>query len=138
MPCCYFVWAIFMKPLVKMPLRLPKFWILSLLNVGQVVKLKRSWRGLRLSFEDSLDADCAEGSPTAKLQVSRAGKAEPVTKEAALARFLDHVQRHERVWVPTRLDIARHWMANHRGMRPKSTMYSWMNVWNVYMNQNPE
>jgi len=32
---------------------------------------------------------------------------------AALARFLDHVQRHERVWVATRLDIARHWSRTH-------------------------
>jgi hypothetical protein len=27
-------------------------------------------------------------------------------------RFLDYVQNHERVWVPTRLQIARHWHAN--------------------------
>ena len=27
----------------------------------------------------------------------------------ALQRFLDHVERHERVWVTRRLDIARHW-----------------------------
>ncbi len=32
---------------------------------------------------------------------------------AALARFLDHVQAHDRVWVATRLDIARHWLAVH-------------------------
>jgi putative urate catabolism protein len=29
---------------------------------------------------------------------------------AALARFLDHVQRHEGVWICRRIDIARHWM----------------------------
>ena len=34
-------------------------------------------------------------------------------RSAALARFLDHVARHDRVWVATRLDIARHWMAAH-------------------------
>lgn len=28
----------------------------------------------------------------------------------AVARFLDHVLVHERVWVATRLDIARHWL----------------------------
>ncbi|MDD2712422.1 MAG: allantoinase PuuE [Simplicispira sp.] len=27
----------------------------------------------------------------------------------ALQRFLDHVQRHDRVWVARRIDIARHW-----------------------------
>lgn len=30
---------------------------------------------------------------------------------AALARFLDHVQAHERVWICRRIDIARHWIA---------------------------
>jgi putative urate catabolism protein len=32
---------------------------------------------------------------------------------AALARFLDHVGRHDRVWVCRRIDIARHWHAQH-------------------------
>jgi putative urate catabolism protein len=31
----------------------------------------------------------------------------------ALQRFLDHVERHERVWVARRIDIARHWKAVH-------------------------
>ena len=31
----------------------------------------------------------------------------------ALQRFLDHVQRHDRVWVTRRIDIARHWKAVH-------------------------
>ncbi len=30
---------------------------------------------------------------------------------AALARFLDHVQAHDRVWICRRIDIARHWIA---------------------------
>jgi chitin deacetylase len=34
-------------------------------------------------------------------------------RTAALARFLDYVQGHERVWVASRLDIARHWTAHH-------------------------
>jgi putative urate catabolism protein len=34
-------------------------------------------------------------------------------KIAGLARFLDHVARHDRVWVPRRIDIARHWQAVH-------------------------
>ena len=31
----------------------------------------------------------------------------------ALQRFLDHLQRHDRVWVCRRVDIARHWIAHH-------------------------
>ena len=31
----------------------------------------------------------------------------------ALKRFLDHVQRHDRVWVCRRIDIARHWRSVH-------------------------
>jgi peptidoglycan/xylan/chitin deacetylase (PgdA/CDA1 family) len=34
-------------------------------------------------------------------------------RAAALGRFLDHVQRHDRVWICRRLDIARHWIAHH-------------------------
>jgi peptidoglycan/xylan/chitin deacetylase (PgdA/CDA1 family) len=30
-----------------------------------------------------------------------------------LLRFLDHVARHDRVWICRRIDIARHWIANH-------------------------
>jgi putative urate catabolism protein len=31
----------------------------------------------------------------------------------ALQRFLDHVERHDRVWVCRRVDIARHWREHH-------------------------
>ncbi len=31
----------------------------------------------------------------------------------ALARFLDHVAAHDRVWLCRRIDIARHWIARH-------------------------
>ena len=31
----------------------------------------------------------------------------------ALQRFLDHVERHDRVWVCRRVDIARHWIVRH-------------------------
>ena len=31
----------------------------------------------------------------------------------ALQRFLDHVERHDRVWIARRIDIARHWKAAH-------------------------
>jgi peptidoglycan/xylan/chitin deacetylase (PgdA/CDA1 family) len=32
---------------------------------------------------------------------------------AGLWRLLDHIQKHQGVWVTRRLDIAKHWMATH-------------------------
>jgi OHCU decarboxylase len=32
-------------------------------------------------------------------------------RSAALARFLDYVEGHDRVWIATRIDIARHWIS---------------------------
>jgi putative urate catabolism protein len=32
---------------------------------------------------------------------------------AALERFLDHVQSHDKVWITRRIDIAQHWIAQH-------------------------
>lgn len=66
-------------------------------------------------LKDSFDTLYAEGESAPKMMsiglhcrlVGRPGRA------AALARFLDYVQSHERVWVATRLDIARHWVAMH-------------------------
>ena len=37
---------------------------------------------------------------------------------AALQRFLDHVEHHDRVWVCRRVDIARHWVAAHPAQTP--------------------
>ncbi len=34
-------------------------------------------------------------------------------KVAGLRRFIEHVQRHEGVWTPRRIDIARHWARTH-------------------------
>ncbi len=31
----------------------------------------------------------------------------------ALCRFLDHIAKHDRVWVARRIDIAEHWIAEH-------------------------
>ena len=31
----------------------------------------------------------------------------------ALQRFLDHIARHDKVWVARRIDIARHWAQHH-------------------------
>jgi peptidoglycan/xylan/chitin deacetylase (PgdA/CDA1 family) len=32
---------------------------------------------------------------------------------AGLKKFLDHVQKHDRVWLARRIDIARHWRKMH-------------------------
>lgn len=66
-------------------------------------------------LKDSFDTLYAEGDDRPKMLsiglhcrlVGRPGRA------AALARFLDYVRGHERVWVATRLDIARHWIRTH-------------------------
>jgi putative urate catabolism protein len=67
-------------------------------------------------LKDSFDVLYAEGKRGAPKMLSvglhcrlvgRPGRA------AALARFLDYVKGHDRVWVATRLDIARHWIAQH-------------------------
>ena len=66
-------------------------------------------------LRDSFDTLYAEGESAAKMLsiglhcrlVGRPGRI------AGLARFLDHVGRHEKVWVATRLEIARHWLAVH-------------------------
>lgn len=40
--------------------------------------------------------------------VGRPGRA------AALRRFIEYVLSHDKVWIPKRIDIARHWYAHHR------------------------
>jgi putative urate catabolism protein len=67
-------------------------------------------------LRDSFDLLYAEGVTAPKMMsvglhgrvIGRPGRA------AALARFLDYVLGHEKVWVATRLDIARHWHAEHK------------------------
>jgi len=69
---------------------------------------------LRDSF-DVLYAEGKAGSPKMMSVglhcrlVGRPGRA------AALQRFIDYVLDHDRVWVPRRIDIARHW---HESLRP--------------------
>ncbi|MGJ4998597.1 allantoinase PuuE [Bradyrhizobium sp. HKCCYLS3077] len=66
-------------------------------------------------LKDSFDTLYAEGVESPKMMsvglhcrlVGRPGRA------AALARFLDYIMGHEKVWVATRLDIARHWIRTH-------------------------
>jgi allantoinase len=38
-------------------------------------------------------------------------------RAAALARFLDYVQSHDKVWITRRIDIAEHWHKHHPHMR---------------------
>jgi putative urate catabolism protein len=67
---------------------------------------------LKDSF-DLLYAEGAAGQPkmlSVGLHCRLAGRP---GRAAALARFLDYVQRHDRVWVARRLDIARHWLEVH-------------------------
>jgi OHCU decarboxylase len=66
-------------------------------------------------LKDSFDTLYAEGGTAPKMLsiglhcrlVGRPGRA------ASLARFLDYVGGHDKVWVATRLDIARHWIRKH-------------------------
>jgi allantoinase len=69
-------------------------------------------------LKDSFDFLYAEGERAPKMMsvglhcrlVGRPGRA------AALARFLDYVAAHDRVWIATRLDIARHWHREHAAL----------------------
>jgi putative urate catabolism protein len=66
-------------------------------------------------LRDAFDFLYAEGETAPKMMsvglhcrlVGRPGRA------AALARFLDYVQKHEKVWLCRRVDIARHWHEFH-------------------------
>jgi putative urate catabolism protein len=70
-------------------------------------------------LKDAFDVLYAEGDPNGLNQpkmlsvglhcrlVGRPARA------AALARFLDYVQRHDKVWITRRIDIAQHWHSTH-------------------------
>jgi len=70
-------------------------------------------------LRDSFDALYAEGDPNGQNApkmmsigmhcrlLGRPGRM------VALQRFLDHVAKHDKVWVCRRVDIARHWQATH-------------------------
>jgi putative urate catabolism protein len=67
-------------------------------------------------LRDTFDVLYAEGAERPKmmsvgLHCRLAGRP---GRLAGLARFLDHVQRHDSVWICRRVDIARHWHAHHR------------------------
>lgn len=66
-------------------------------------------------LRDAFDTLYAEGQDAPKmmsvgLHCRLAGRP---GRTAALARFLDHVQQHDRVWVCRRVDIAQHWHTHH-------------------------
>ncbi|BBE70601.1 allantoinase PuuE [Oharaeibacter diazotrophicus] len=68
---------------------------------------------LKDSF-DVLYAEGAAGSPkllNVGLHCRLVGRPGRV---AALARFLDYVLSHDKVWLPRRIDIAWHWIAHHK------------------------
>jgi len=66
-------------------------------------------------LRDSFDALYAEGADAPKMMsvgmhcrlLGRPGRI------VALQRFLDHVARHDRVWICRRIEIARHWKQTH-------------------------
>ena len=66
-------------------------------------------------LKDAFDVLYAEGETAPKmmsvgLHARLAGKPGRI---AALARFIDYVQSHDRVWICRRLDIANHWIEHH-------------------------
>jgi OHCU decarboxylase len=74
-------------------------------------------------LKDSFDTLYAEGAEQPRMMsvglhcrlTGRPGRT------AALARFLDYITSHDKVWVATRLDISRHWIRTHPpdgGYRP--------------------
>lgn len=66
-------------------------------------------------LKDAFDVLYAEGETAPKMLniglhcrlVGRPGRT------AALARFLDYIQSHDKVWICRRMDIARHWHEHH-------------------------
>ncbi|MAA66768.1 MAG: allantoinase PuuE [Alteromonadaceae bacterium] len=66
-------------------------------------------------LKDAFDVLYQEGAETPKMLsiglhcrlIGRPGRFR------ALQRFLDHIQQHEQVWICRRIDIARHWKAEH-------------------------
>jgi hypothetical protein len=39
-----------------------------------------------------------------------------------VARFIDYIARKDRVWIATRLDIARHWQREHSDLAATAPM----------------
>ena len=66
-------------------------------------------------LKDAFDVLYAEGDESPKMMsvglhcrlIGRPGRF------ASLQRFLDYIQRHDKVWITRRIDIARHWRKTH-------------------------
>jgi len=74
-------------------------------------------------LRDSFDALYAEGDPagldrpkmmSVGMHCRLLGKPGRI---GALSRFIEHVARHEHVWVCRRIDVARHWVSTHPAPR---------------------
>ncbi len=66
-------------------------------------------------LRDAFDVLYAEGAAGAPKMLSIGLHCRLVGRPAriaALERFLDHVQAHDKVWIARRIDIARHWIAH--------------------------
>ena len=70
-------------------------------------------------LKDAFDVLYAEGDPNGLNQPKMlsiglhcriAGRP---ARAASLARFLDYVQGHDKVWITRRIDIAEHWRKTH-------------------------
>jgi putative urate catabolism protein len=66
-------------------------------------------------LKDAFDVLYAEGETAPKmlsigLHCRLVGRP---ARMASLARFIDHVMSHDKVWIPKRIEIARHWLATH-------------------------
>ena len=76
-------------------------------------------------LRDSFDVLYAEGDEAPKMLsvgmhcrlLGRPGRMR------ALQRFLDHIEKHDRVWVTRRIDIARHWKATHPFNRETAALW---------------
>jgi allantoinase len=71
-------------------------------------------------LKDAFDVLYAEGETAPKmlsigLHCRLAGRPARI---AALARFLDHVQKRDKVWICRRVEIARHWAEHHPYVAP--------------------
>jgi putative urate catabolism protein len=65
-------------------------------------------------LKDSFDTLYAEDSPkmmSVGLHCRIAGRP---GRAGAVAKFLDYVLQHDKIWVARRIDIARHWLAEHK------------------------
>lgn len=78
-------------------------------------------------LKDSFDTLYAEGEACSPKMMSIGLHCRLVGRPgriAALARFIDYVQSHEKIWLARRIDIARHWAFNHpykpQELRPSS------------------